>query len=910
MLKPTITACLLLSSLLSFAQFTSPKVTLTHNQNASSNGQSHGKATNHPTQCTQDTIDYGYEKLIANLIVNSSSSSLRAINISDGYRLGQFYTAPDDITISGFKFYGWALDTTTNPVRVYCEIYKAGADSLPTGNPVRADTLLIDTTFRNGVLDSIVHYANFTPYTTDEPYIVVVRSVDSVRVAIVGNDYIKNDGFYENYACGSIGGRWYRCLDLNIGGNTLNMDMLLEPFVSYKLYNDFTFDDCYDYKDSIHFKNTSSPFYFSPQYNVYKFYEEFRGYTYERYSHRWSHGTGFYYSQVQGGTKFPNPVNVTIGLRSILYSMTGSRACEDTTLKDLSFQPDQVDIQGDKEICSGNKATLIGISSGQINWYKNVSDTTAFSISPDYETASALEENDTIFAQAINGDCKSTRVRQIIKVIKTPAMPIIKDDSICLNSLANLVAVSSVGTTNWYVDSVMLARVHTGDFLQVGPLTQDTFFFAKTFNENCTHPGRVRVRAYVSNAFAPGEPVVSRDTTICLLNGDITLKATAANTLRWYDVAAGGSPIITGDSTIQFTPTDRGVYYRYVDAYNGICPSSRLPIEVTVNHFPTLPSIVDQEACEGDNIMVDYNDLLGDIDWYDSMENGKRITKGTSVLFSSIVKSETYYLHPFQGTCYDTIRHQWSYTAIPYGKVVTSVLDTQACDLFIPKLEVNTDIGTVIWYDESGTELYRGNALQTAPIEENINLSYIIENNGCKTAITNHEVHWRLMPDANYDYQVTWRDVTFASRLIGQGDYIWEFDDAGDTLMGTDVEHHYFKDDDYNVSLMVQSPFDCIDTVTKVVTINSVGLKDLSKSLINVYPNPNSGLFTISTLNAEVSTSVRVFDSKGRVVASEEVSARTENHRMDLRDLQLAEGVYLLQANQGVKSAVYRLIIQ
>ena len=91
------------------------------------------KATNHPTQCGVDTVDYGYEKLIANLYVNSSGSSLRAINISTGYRLGQFYTAPDDITISGFKFYGWALDTTANPVTVYCEVYEAGADSFTYG---------------------------------------------------------------------------------------------------------------------------------------------------------------------------------------------------------------------------------------------------------------------------------------------------------------------------------------------------------------------------------------------------------------------------------------------------------------------------------------------------------------------------------------------------------------------------------------------------------------------------------------------------------------------------------------------------------------------------------------------------------------------------------------------------------
>ncbi|MFT5513283.1 MAG: hypothetical protein ACI8SE_001689 [Bacteroidia bacterium] len=913
MLKTLSTACLLLFSLLSFSQFTSPSVTLKHNQNATSGNQRHGKATNHPTQCGVDTLDYGYEKLITNLYVYSSSSLLRAINISTGYRLGQFYTAPGDVTISGFKFYAWALDTTANAVDVYCEVYEIGADSLPTGTPVRADTLRIDTTFRNGVLDSIAQFANFTPYTTDKPFIVVVRSIDSVRVAIVANDYIKKDGFGENYACGSIGGRWYRSLNLNIGGNALDCDMLLEPFVSYKVYNDFTLTDCYDFKDSVHFKNTSSPFYFSPQYNIYKFYEDFRGYDYEKYSHRWSYGAGFYYSQIDGGTKFPNPTNINIGLRSILYSMTGSRACSDTTVKPLNFQPDQVDIQGDKDICSGNKATLIGIGSGQIHWYNKVTDTTALAISPDYETPNALYENDTLFAQAINNYCKSTRKRQIIKVTETPNPPTIKDDSICLNSLANLVATSTVGATRWYVDSTTLVSNHTGDFLQVGPLTQDTFFFAKTVNGNCTHPGRVKVKAYVSNAFAPGDPVVSNDTTICLLDGSITLKASAANTLRWFDVAAGGNPILTDDSTLVFSPTERGTHYRYVDAYNGICPSSRLPIEVTVNHFPTLPSIVDQEACEGDNILVEYHDLPGDIQWYDAETGGNLVTTSTSVLFSGILQSETFYLQPFQGTCYDTVRHQWDYVAIPYGKVVTSTLDTQACDLMIPTLEVNTDIGQVVWFDKAGAEVYRGVVLALQPLEDDAELSYHIENNGCVTDRTNHKVYWRTMPDANYDYQVTWRDVNFASRLIGQGDYIWEFDDATDTSMGTDVEHHYYQDGDYDVSLIVASPFDCIDTVTKKVTINSVGVHDLANNVLTVYPNPNNGVFTIRVLNGNAPLNIKISDIGGRLLTEMTIPIGVQSSHVNLNlnsnSMQLSDGMYLLQATQGTESFVYRLIL-
>ncbi len=907
-MKQTIfTALTLLLSFGAYAQFTSPSVVLHHDQNKTSKSKSHGKAVNNPKQCGTDTIDYGYEKLIANLYVNASSSTLRAINISDGYRLGQFYTAPGEVTISGFKFYAWSLDTTAHAIDVYCEIYEAGADSLPFGNPVRADTLQIDTTFRNGVLDSISQFANFKPYTTTKPFIVVVRSFDSTRVAIVGNDYTKRDGFGENYACGSIGGRWYRCLDLNIGGTTLDCDMLLEPFVDYKLYNDFKLTDCYDPKDSVFFENTSSPFLFSPQYNIYKFYEEFRGYSYERFSHRWSYGGGFFYSQIDGGTRFQTPVNVNIGLRSILYSMTGSRACEDTTIKELNFQPEKVKITGDVAVCSGELSSLIASSAGSISWYKGPFDTTVIADTRDYTSPAPLVKNDTLYAQAVNKECKTIRTRQIVQVTETPTAPTIKDDSICLNSMANLVATSSVGNTRWFEDSTTLIAVHSGDFYQIGPLKRDTFFFAKTYNGSCTHDGRLKVNAFVSDGFAPEEPSISKDTNICLLSDDLTLNASGSSTLRWYDVAAGGTPIEYGDTHV-FSPIKRGEFYRYVDAYNGICASSRLPIKIQVQHFPTLPTLVDQSACEGEDVLMEFPNIHGNVLWYDAETNGNLVHTGTMQLFPSINASQSFYLQPFEGSCVDTVRHKWSFTSIPYGKITSSTLDDQACDLMIPTLTVTPDLGEVTWFDEDENEIFKGNSLTTSPIESDVTVHYSINNQGCITDKVPHTVKWRVMPDANFDYQVVWRDVTFASRLIDQGDYIWEFGDNSDTSMGTDVTHHYYEDGTYDVALMVQSPFDCIDTVTKKITINSLNVNSVRETPAIVYPNPTKGLVTVDiTLDID---RVEVVNAHGQIVIDFVLNGMEERVSIDFSALSVAEGVYYIKTIGNDEIRIAKVVYQ
>jgi PKD repeat protein len=122
------------------------------------------------------------------------------------------------------------------------------------------------------------------------------------------------------------------------------------------------------------------------------------------------------------------------------------------------------------------------------------------------------------------------------------------------------------------------------------------------------------------------------------------------------------------------------------------------------------------------------------------------------------------------------------------------------------------------------------------------------------------------MPDANFDYQVTWRDVIFASRLIDQGDYIWYFDDGGDTLMGTDVTRHYYEDKTYNVSLVVKSPFGCVDSVTKPVTINSLSVVNAEIPKVTVYPNPSNGSLIITLPTGIQALEFQLINAVGEVV--------------------------------------------
>lgn len=893
-MKKTFTLLVFLLSVhVAFAQFTGGTVKLVDDMINNPGSKKMGKAAGNKVDCSGDTLEYARFK----------ATSLTALNVSYGYRVGQFFEAPGEVTISGFDFYAWVnAGQVKTDVDVYCHIYEVGADSLPTGSPVRSDTINIDTSFGAGALSVLRKSATFKPYTTTRPFIIAVSSDDTVRASVGINSYPDGDGLGENVACGTVGGRWYRCLNLNIGGTTLDCDILLEPYVSYKVNNDFTFEDCYNYKDTVFFKNQSSPFYFSRMYNRYSFFG------YDWICHRWDKGTGgFSVNEVEGYTKFATPRNREVRMVSTLYHYRGGGRCVDTTIKTLSYQPTELSFTGDVNICSGNMSNVVSVTDAETFWYRNVNDTAAFHVGPDYQSTTTLEENDTLYARGINNACKTSIKRKIVVVTQTPSSPTIKNDSVCLNSMANLVAKSDAGQTRWYVDSTTLIAMSAGDVLQVGPLNKDTFFFAKSINGACTHTGRVRVTAYVDSSFAPSEPVVNNDTTICLLHGDINLSVSGSNTLRWYDVAAGGTPVKTG-SSYTFTPKSRGMHYMYVDAYDGNCASSRLPIEIEVNHFPSLAGLTNDTACVGETIVFDLQNSDGSINWFDGNIGGSKVYNGKFRIFDNVAKDETFYLEPYEGVCKDTVRHKWSYQAIPFANILSSTLDEQACNGTVPNLSITTDVGEVMWYDSTGDNvIHVGSDFVTPPFTQNRTYWYQVDNKGCKTIKKKQEITWRVMPDANFDYQVTWRDVVFASRLINQGDYIWEFDDGTDTSMGTDVTHHYYEDGTYNVSLIVASPFNCNDTVTKAVEINSVGVKDVEYQLVTVYPNPSADAIHIQTKGGFKPTQVECWNANGQLVYNRKFGVGQSHIVIDKNEAHLPAGVYMIKCSNSTTTVLTKI---
>lgn len=216
--------------------------------------------SNRTVTCALDTVEYPVAK----------ATGLRALSVNNStsaQAVSQYYDCPQDITISGFTFFGWSSSLPVVPVT--CSVFYLGPDSLPTGAPVATAVFQLDTVFGTGALDILQRDVNFAaPVTLTQPYCLVVQNLSANNVAIVSNDYTVQDGQFEWLAAVDLFGTWTAGYDVLVGGNQFNGDFMLHPYVTYDLTADFATTGCYDVNVPINFTNASSAIASNRMYSV------------------------------------------------------------------------------------------------------------------------------------------------------------------------------------------------------------------------------------------------------------------------------------------------------------------------------------------------------------------------------------------------------------------------------------------------------------------------------------------------------------------------------------------------------------------------------------------------------------------------------------------------------------------
>ena len=267
------------------------------------------------TACGPDTVLYPLAK----------TSAFEILTFSQSVSLGQWYPAPQSVTISGVSFYAWLDSATNQSVNAIVEVYNAGADSLPTGAPLATATVSVDSAFGNGSLAVLLKHATFTtPVTVTGPYVVTLTNPSQINMGGLTNDYtvIPPDGGGEFLSCIEVQTGWISSRNIAFSGTPFDADIMLFPHCSYQLTASFAPNPgfgCTGIPATL--LNQSSPILESRFYNI----AAFNGTSTDSYT--WNYGDGSPEENVFNGVHTYNMIgSYNVVLRDTLFGWTSDCA--------------------------------------------------------------------------------------------------------------------------------------------------------------------------------------------------------------------------------------------------------------------------------------------------------------------------------------------------------------------------------------------------------------------------------------------------------------------------------------------------------------------------------------------------------------------------------------------------------
>lgn len=166
------------------------------------------------------------------------------------------------------------------------------------------------------------------------------------------------------------------------------------------------------------------------------------------------------------------------------------------------------------------------------------------------------------------------------------------------------------------------------------------------------------------------------------------------------------------------------------------------------------------------------------------------------------------------------------------------------------------------------------------------------------------------LPDASFTTIIAGGAVAFTNTSSNAATYSWNFDDGG-TSTDTNPVHTFASSGVYNVSLIASNSCGS-DTVIVTMIINTTGIDEADGSLLNIYPNPTPGEFTIEyqAVDNIGNFEVRVVTIDGKLLYQEKANVVGTSYIKRFDKNEYSTGVYVIEILTDTGVHHERLIIE
>ncbi|REJ83164.1 MAG: T9SS C-terminal target domain-containing protein [Bacteroidetes bacterium] len=416
-----------------------------------------------------------------------------------------------------------------------------------------------------------------------------------------------------------------------------------------------------------------------------------------------THTAGYSYQWLKNGSNIPGATSnsysaTSAGAYSVAISNAGcSMVSDPVNVTVVTQAPNPVTQSASR--CDAGAITLYANATDSIFWYDapggnllaigdslvipNLSSTTTY-----YAVASRI--------------CPSNAVSATATINAVSTQPSTNDVTRCGPGSVTLSATHAE-PMRWYNASVGGAVLHTGGTYTTNILNNDTIFYVEA--GTVCPSSRVPVTVNISSTPAP----VTMGATRCG-NGTLTLTASSAYSITWFNTANGGSSIGSGSS---FTTPVLSVTDTFYAQATNICPSVRTATEAIVNYAPATPTASDSTRC-GPGVLQLRASSSEQVYWYDSSTGGTLLHTGSVFTTPSLISTTTFYAEAGYNCRTSRIPVQAIIASAPSAPVGTP---GSRCGTGIVNISA-TSPELVTWYSSAsgGTALATGSSFTTPSI--------------------------------------------------------------------------------------------------------------------------------------------------------------------------------------------------